>query len=142
MPPARPAAILHARSTSTCTSSRCSPTEKDYDRFYDLDEGMHQIICEHGASPRIWRIVTSAKAHLDRVRRLAFPEEHHLDIVLAEHTAIIGALKAGDPDQAAAAMKVHLNRVFQTIRHLLSQRSEFFAPNARSMLDQFETLYD
>ena len=121
---------------------RVFASEKDYDRFYDLDEGMHQMICEHGASPRVWRIIASAKGHLDRVRRLAFPEEHHLDIVLAEHTVIIEALRAGDPEASAAAMKVHLNRVFQTIRHLLAQRSEFFAPNSRAVLDRFETLYD
>lgn len=121
---------------------RVFAAELDYDRFYDLDEGMHQIICEHGSSSRIWRIVTGAKAHLDRVRRLAFPEDHHLEIVLAEHTAIIAALKAGNTEEAAAAMSVHLNRVFQTIRHLLSQRSEFFAPNSRVILDRFETIYD
>jgi GntR family transcriptional regulator, rspAB operon transcriptional repressor len=68
---------------------------------------------------------------------LAFPEDHHLDIVLAEHTAIVDGLKGGD----AKAMSGHLNRVFKTIRHLLSQRSEFFAPNSRAALDQSERIY-
>ena len=121
---------------------RVLAAEKDYDGFYDLDEAMHQLICEFGSSPRIWQIVTGAKAHLDRVRRLAFPEDHHLDIVLAEHTAIIDGLKAGDAKAASKAMSGHLNRVFKTIRHLLSQRSEFFAPNSRAILDQFERIYD
>ncbi len=121
---------------------RVLAAEKDYDGFYDLDEGMHQLICEFGSSPQIWRIVTGAKAHLDRVRRLAFPEEHHLDIVLAEHTAIIDGLKAGDAQAASEAMSGHLNRVFNTIRHLLSRRSEFFAPNSKAILEQFERIYD
>jgi GntR family transcriptional regulator, rspAB operon transcriptional repressor len=121
---------------------RVLAADKDYEGFYDLDEAMHQMICEFGSSPQIWRIVTGAKAHLDRVRRLAFPEDHHLDIVLAEHTAIIDGLKAGDAKAAATAMSGHLNRVFKTIRHLLSQRSEFFAPNSRAILDQFERIYD
>ena len=121
---------------------RVFAAERDYDRFYELDESMHQIICEHGSSPRVWRIVTGAKAHLDRVRRLAFPEEHHLDIVLGEHTAIIEGLKARDPDAASVAMKVHLNRVFLTIRHLLSQRSDFFAPNSLAVLDEFQRVYE
>lgn len=116
--------------------------DQDYDRFYDLDEAMHQLICEQGSSPRIWRIVTGAKAHLDRVRKLAFPESNHLEIVLAEHTAIIEALQVGDPDRAVDAMKLHLNRVFHTIRHLLSERSDFFAPNSPVVLDQFKYLFD
>jgi DNA-binding GntR family transcriptional regulator len=116
--------------------------ERNYDRFYDLDESMHQIICEQGSSPRVWNIVTGAKAHLDRVRRLAFPEDHHLDIVLAEHAAIVDALKARDPDAAHAAMGGHLNRVFKTMRLLLSRRSEFFAANSAHELDDLQRLYE
>jgi DNA-binding GntR family transcriptional regulator len=112
--------------------------ERDYDEFYDLDEAFHSMICEFGASPRIWRIVNGAKAQLDRVRRLAFPEPTHLDIVLAEHTAIVEGLEARDPDAAAAAMKVHLDRVFDTIRRLIKQQSDYFAPASPDELDRYE----
>jgi hypothetical protein len=49
------------------TKGRVLAAEKDYDGFYDLDEAMHQLICEFGSSHQIWRIVTGAKARLDRV---------------------------------------------------------------------------
>src|SRR6516164_7509146 len=52
--------------------------ELDYDGFYELDEAFHSMICEHGASIRIWKIVHGAKGQLDRVRRLAFPVPKHL----------------------------------------------------------------
>ncbi|WP_210342760.1 GntR family transcriptional regulator [Kaistia sp. 32K] len=112
--------------------------ERDYDQFYAQDEAMHQLICEHGASPRIWRLVTGAKAQLDRVRRLQMPEPNHLTIVLAEHEGIVGAIRAGDENAAAQAMKVHLDRAFLTIRHLMAERSELFAPQAAPLLDEFE----
>jgi hypothetical protein len=49
------------------TKGRVLAAEKDYDGFYGLDEAMHQLIYEFGSSPQIWRIVTGAKARLDRV---------------------------------------------------------------------------
>jgi DNA-binding GntR family transcriptional regulator len=113
-------------------------SERDYDQFYYQDEAMHQIICEFGASQRIWRLVTGAKAQLDRVRRLQMPEPNHLTIVLDEHTAIIEAIRAGDEAAAARTMKVHLDRVFLTIRHLMAERAELFAPQAGQLLDEFE----
>lgn len=112
--------------------------ERDYDQFYYQDEAMHQLICEHGASQRIWRLVTGAKAQLDRVRRLQIPEPNHLTIVLEEHTAIVEAVKAADEEAAARAMKIHLDRVFKTIRHLLAERTELFTPDAGRYLDEFE----
>jgi DNA-binding GntR family transcriptional regulator len=112
--------------------------ERDYDEFYELDETFHSMICEFGASPRIWRIVNGAKAQLDRVRRLAFPAPTHLDTVLREHTAIADALKLRDPNEASAAMKVHLDRVFETIRRLLVEQSDYFSPASPEELDRYE----
>lgn len=114
--------------------------DSDYARFYEVDEAMHQLICEFGASPRVWKIVTGAKAHLDRVRRLQIPEKDHLGIILEEHTAVIEALVAKDERRAAQAMARHVNRVFQTVRHLLKQRSEFFTDDAAHQLAKFDQL--
>jgi GntR family transcriptional regulator, rspAB operon transcriptional repressor len=112
-------------------------TLQDYDQFYELDEAFHSMICEFGASLRIWRIVNEAKAQLDRVRRLAFPAPNHLDIVLAEHMAIVDGLKLRDPDAAAAGMKVHLDRVFLTIKRLMVEKRDYFAPDATELLSAY-----
>lgn len=112
--------------------------ETEYDEFYELDEEFHSMICEFGASPRVWKIVNGAKAQLDRVRRLAFPVPRHLQIVLREHVAIANALKNGDADEAADAMKLHLDRVFDTIRRLMVDKSDFFAPFTTLELDRSE----
>ena len=109
----------------------------DYDGFYQLDEEFHSMICEFGASINIWRIVNGAKAQLDRVRRLAIPGPSHLDIVLSEHSGIVDGLKLRDPGAAAAAMKVHLDRVFESIRRLIIERRDYFSANADSDLDRY-----
>jgi DNA-binding GntR family transcriptional regulator len=112
--------------------------EPDYDGFYDLDEAFHRLICEFGASPRIWRLVNGAKAQLDRVRRLAFPVPSHLETVLTEHTAIVDALRARDPGGAAESMQVHLDGVFIVIRELIIDKSDYFSRSAPDDLRRFE----
>ncbi|MEQ1768276.1 MAG: GntR family transcriptional regulator [Devosia sp.] len=112
--------------------------ETEYDEFYELDEEFHSMICEFGASTRVWKIVNGAKAQLDRVRRLAFPVPKHLQVILREHVAIANALKAGTPNAAAAAMQLHLDRVFDTIRRLMVDQSDFFAPFKPQELDRLE----
>ena len=95
------------------------------------------MICEQGASVRIWKIVYGAKGQLDRVRRLAFPVPNHLETVLAEHVAIADGLRLRDPDAAAAAMKVHLDRVFETIRTLLIEKRDYFASTSLEKLGDY-----
>jgi DNA-binding GntR family transcriptional regulator len=109
----------------------------DYDGFYELDEAFHSMICEFGASARVWKIVHGAKGQLDRIRRLAFPVPKHLEIVLTEHSAIATALRIRDPDAAGATMKVHLDRVFETIRTLLVQKREYFATTTLENLENY-----
>lgn len=110
----------------------------DFDGFYDLDEAFHTMICEFGASLHIWRIINGAKAQLDRVRRLSYPLPSHLEVVLAEHTAIVDGLRIRDPDAAAAAMRMHVDRVFTVIRRHMVERREYFAADAGEVLEGYE----
>jgi DNA-binding GntR family transcriptional regulator len=112
-------------------------SDLDYDGFYALDEAFHTMICEFGASSHIWKIINGAKAQLDRVRRLSFPLPSHLDVVLREHEAVVDGLKLRDPDAAAAAMKVHIDRVFTMIRRHIVERRDYFAADAGEVLDGY-----
>ncbi|MGQ0564337.1 MAG: GntR family transcriptional regulator [Gemmobacter sp.] len=112
-------------------------TDQDYDGFYALDEAFHAMICGFGASAHIWKIINGAKAQLDRVRRMSYPLVSHLDTVLTEHVAVVDGLKQRDPDAAAAAMKVHVDRVFTMIRRLIVERRDYFAADAGDVLDSY-----
>jgi DNA-binding GntR family transcriptional regulator len=107
---------------------------RDFDGFYELDEEFHRLISECGASIKVWRIINGAKAQLDRVRRLVFPVNNHLDVVLAEHLGILDGLRRRDEDVAAAAMQAHLNRVFDTIKILIAQKREYFSSNSAELV--------
>ncbi len=109
----------------------------DYDEFYRLDEAFHAMICEFGASAHIWKVINNAKAQLDRVRRMSYPLVTHLDLVLNEHIAVVDGLKQRAPELAAAAMKIHIDRVFTVIRRLIAERRDYFATDASELLDGY-----
>jgi GntR family transcriptional regulator, rspAB operon transcriptional repressor len=113
-------------------------SDVDYDEFYLQDEAFHAMICAFGASPYIWKIINGAKAQLDRVRRMSYPLVSHLDVVLGEHMAVVDGLKQRDPEAAAAAMKVHVDRVFTMIRRLIVERRDYFAADASEVLDGYD----
>ena len=110
-------------------------TDQDFDGFNGLDEAFHEMITLFGASAYVWKIVNGANAQLDRVRRLSFPLPSHLEMAVAEHTAIIDGLKLRDPNAAATAMKGHLDRTFAMIRRHIVEHRDYFAANAAEVLD-------
>lgn len=112
-------------------------SDHDYAEFYALDEAFHAMICAFGASAHVWKVINGAKAQLDRVRWMSYPLVGHQDIVLKEHLAVVDGLKQRDPEAAAAAMKVHVDRVFNMIRRLIVERRDYFAADSGEVLDGY-----
>ncbi|WP_306256581.1 GntR family transcriptional regulator [Pararhizobium sp. IMCC21322] len=103
---------------------------------FRLDEEFHELIASIGASSRTWRIIKSAKAHVDRVRHLAYPRENRLDQILEEHAAIVTALKSRDPGLAREAMHSHLGNFFNSLQFVMNERKELFSHGAEELLAQ------
>lgn len=112
-------------------------SDHNYTEFYVLDEAFHAMICAFGASAYVWKIINSAKAQLDRVRWMSYPLVSHLDTVLKEHMAVADGLKQRDPEAAAEAMKIHIDRVFTMIRRLIIERRDYFATDSGEVLDGY-----
>jgi GntR family transcriptional regulator, rspAB operon transcriptional repressor len=107
----------------------------DYDGFHALDEEFHRTISECSGTPRVWRIIISAKAQLDRVRRLGMYAPGQLQQILQQHELIVAGLKSGDESLAASALQEHLQAVFTSIRLLMEENPAYFAseePESRS----------
>ena len=98
----------------------------DYDGFHALDEEFHRTISECSGTPRVWRIIISAKAQLDRVRRLGIRAPGQFQQILQQHESIVAGMKSGDEALAAGALQEHLNAVFTSIRLLLDENSAYF----------------
>jgi DNA-binding GntR family transcriptional regulator len=103
----------------------------DYDGFHALDEEFHRTISECSGTPRIWRIIISAKAQLDRVRRLGMRAPGQLQQIIQQHERIVEGMKSGDESRAASALHEHLDAVFTSIRLLLDEHSAYFASEDR-----------
>ncbi|MBU1374935.1 MAG: GntR family transcriptional regulator [Alphaproteobacteria bacterium] len=91
----------------------------DLQRFYELDEGLHELIFSALGHTRVTRFLDSARAPLDRMRRIVLPKGERPQATLREHRWVVEAIRAGDPELAAAAMRAHLNTVSDTVEEQL-----------------------
>ncbi len=81
----------------------------------ELDEKFHAIIIAAIESPRAQRLLDSARALLDRPRFHALPEGGRPKATVQEHRRIADAIRTGDVELAAAAMRVHIAMVARAI---------------------------
>jgi DNA-binding GntR family transcriptional regulator len=98
----------------------------DVDTFFELDEQFHRSLLAAGGHGSAWRTVVAAKAHLDRARRLGMSESS-IQALTCEHAAVVDALESRDSDQAAAALRVHLRKVFTDIEKIRARSPELFS---------------
>ncbi|PSH65778.1 GntR family transcriptional regulator [Phyllobacterium brassicacearum] len=94
--------------------------------FFRADDDMHTYLIGMAGRPAIWSLIQGVKAQLDRVRFLSLESGEWLDRIMEQHRAIIAAVLAGDADKAEAAMRIHLQSVFQTIERLAETQKAFF----------------
>lgn len=77
--------------------------------FLSMDIDFHRMIARASGNPILIRFIdATARMNDGRRRRQELHSTQNLDQTIAEHEAIIAALKARDPQQATAAMLTHL----------------------------------
>ena len=89
--------------------------------FYDLDDAMHAAIFATLGMARAERLLEAARAPLDRPRRILLPEDGRPEATLVEHRRLVDAIRSGDVEFAAAAMRVHLSMVSAIIERTLTE---------------------
>lgn len=93
----------------------------------DIDDAFHHRISVVSGLPTLWRLVAISKAPLDRCRHMTIPEAGKGEETLAQHAAIIEALRARDAEAAGAAMRRHLETAYATTRAFLDRHLEMTA---------------
>jgi GntR family transcriptional regulator, rspAB operon transcriptional repressor len=94
----------------------------DPERFTSADDAFHRAFAEATALGGVWSIIEREKVQFDRVRILSLPQVTPVDVLIAQHRAILKAVLNGDPDQAERAIRTHLSEVLRiaddlAIRH-------------------------
>src|SRR5690606_7134776 len=96
-------------------SQRESEASADIQGFFALDEEFHKTLLQVAGHGAAWNAVHSAKAHLDRARRLSLIDEGHVGALIAQHEAVVDAIAAKDVPGATESLRSHLREVFKDI---------------------------
>ena len=98
----------------------------DFPKFFESDEALHRTVFELAGHGSTWRLVQSAKSHLDRVRQLERPGEATLLEMLRQHRAIASAVCAGDRAAVAAAVHEHATVILRSAPATAANHPELF----------------
>ncbi len=95
--------------------------------FLRLDEALHQSISRSVDCEQAWQLLENLKAQMDRVRYLSLPYETPIDVLIAQHEAIVNAVDAGDPDQAEKKMREHLAEILKSLPKIAAAQAGMFS---------------
>jgi DNA-binding GntR family transcriptional regulator len=85
--------------------------EKNYTRLIELDEEFHRTIMVGCGKARTWALLQQLSTHYYRVRILRLAASDDWQIIVAQHRAIVQAIREKNPDAAEQEMREHLTRV-------------------------------
>lgn len=97
-----------------------------FEQFVLLDNDFHRLFFELIGHQEIWKMLESARAHLDRIRFMFLPNKNHLQEVLDEHRIILNAIAEGDEKTLSTSMQDHLNKSEDLALELSKTSPEFF----------------
>jgi DNA-binding FadR family transcriptional regulator len=103
---------------------RMAALEADSDAYLEVDHEFHMEICRAADNRILDRIMYSARWLGTASRRVTNEAPSGLRRATAEHTEILDALVARDPDRARAAMRGHLDKSYSTFLAERQQRSK------------------
>jgi GntR family transcriptional regulator, rspAB operon transcriptional repressor len=94
--------------------------------FLALDEGFHSSISRSIDCIEAWELIQDIKAHMDRVRYLSLSDITPLQILIAQHEAILSGLRARDPRRAEDAMRIHLCELHLSFGAIRDRNPDWF----------------
>lgn len=118
-------AALHAN----MAAQREAAERDDAETFHQIDVDFHDIIYRSMRFTKIKNIIDSARANLDRARRLIITPRR-LALTIAEHQAIFDGILAGNQDQATKAIRAHIDAVMVELFAFAREHPALFADGA------------
>ena len=99
----------------------------DVEEFFRLDEDFHRELLRLAGHESAWAAVNSAKAHLDRARRMSLLDTRPVSTLIEQHTAVVDALEANDLSDADNSLRLHLRAVFEDVQRIQEATPELFS---------------
>lgn len=116
---------LHAN----MASQREAAERDDAETFHQIDIEFHDIIYRSMRFSKIKTIIDSARANLDRARRLIITPRR-LALTIAEHQAIFDGILAQSEAQATRAIRAHIDAVMVELFAFAREHPDLFADGA------------
>jgi DNA-binding GntR family transcriptional regulator len=116
---------LHAN----MAAQRDAASRDDAETFHQIDLEFHDIIFRSMRFTKIKNIIDSARANLDRARRLIITPRR-LALTIAEHQAIFDGILAQDQAQATRAIRAHIDAVMVELFAFARDNPAVFADGA------------
>jgi len=92
------------------------------------DERFHHALVDACGLPGVWEVVAQARDLHHRIRAIAVPELRSGRQAIADHRAIVRAVRAGNAAQAEARMAAHLARNLALARAIAARHPGYFVP--------------
>lgn len=90
----------------------------DLMEFNAVDRAMHRMMYDAAGVPDLWTVMLKRNGHIERLRRLHLPMKGKVDQTIRDHSAIMDAIAAGDPEAAAREVRAHLSRSLSFIESI------------------------
>ena len=101
----------------------------DAETFHQIDVEFHDIIYRSMRLTKVKTIIDSARANLDRARRLIITPRR-LALTIAEHQAIFDGILAQNQEQANRAIRAHIDAVMVELFAFAREHPGMFADGA------------
>jgi DNA-binding GntR family transcriptional regulator len=95
-------------------------------KMIELDNDFHRALFVMCNKERIYNLMNGMLGHFDRIRTLSLYSVKDIKIV-ADHKAIINAIRAGDKEMAAELIVKHLSRYKLDQNEIMEKYPEYFA---------------
>jgi GntR family transcriptional repressor for pyruvate dehydrogenase complex len=88
---------------------------EDLEQFVEADMRFHQLLASGAGNPTLADLLTTVRSLIRVWVERAVSDTAHTSLTLSEHEAVMVAVRAGSPDEAAAAMSRHMTSAAQRL---------------------------
>lgn len=96
------------------------------EEFTRIDSAFHEAMYRMAGVVGLWRRIQEMRVHIDRLRRMHLLVGGKMKRILADHEAIVDAIRARDLGRAEAAVRKHLSDTSSAIERLRSRYPHYF----------------
>jgi DNA-binding GntR family transcriptional regulator len=105
---------------------RAAIRKKDIEANLEHDQELHRTIMVLSGHAAVWDVVRDARAHMDRLRRIAIPVLKGNEAAVEQHESIAKAIIRGNAAEAVATLREHIGLIEGFIGRIVDTHPEYF----------------